>query len=668
MTMRPDTRPATASAATPTAQGWLLAAAGVTLLPHLPHLPPWLSGLCALLLGWNALLRVRRQSAPPRALLVALTLACGVAVHLSFGHFFGRGPGVALLALLLCLKLLEVRYSRDIRAAILLLFFLQTATFLNSQSLPVAALTLVATLLSLTVLLAVADPGASRRTQFLYALRLLGQGLPFLLVLFVLFPRVQGPLWGLPADAHRAQTGLSGRMSPGSISALSRSGAIAFRAEFDGGVPAPAQRYWRGPVLVEYDGFNWQAAAHREADTPFYAPVGRRFDYRLTLEAHHQRWVLALELPGATAADASTAALRFTSDYQTLSRAPLHTRTRFRLSAWPDTRPGVDPPGTGLSEALSLPAGFNPRSRALAAQLKAGATSDAVVLQRVIADLRARRLVYTLQPALLGRDGVDDFLFETRAGFCEHFAAAFAVLMRAAGVPTRIVTGYQGGELNPVDGTLVIRQSDAHAWTEVWLSGQGWVRVDPTALAAPQRIESGVVAALADSSPLPLLLRTDLGWVRDLRHRWEALSNAWNQRVIGYNPERQRELLARLGIPEGDWTVPAALLGGTLVLLSGLLLAWALVQPRPRDPVLRSWAGFCARMARKGLARAPWEGPLDYGARLAAALPQQAREVQEIATLYARLRYGADAPPSAAAVRRLKRLIRQLESRHTGNR
>lgn len=668
--MRPDARPATGSAATPAAQAWLLAAAGVTLLPHLPHLPPWLGGLCALLLGWNALRRRRRQPAPPRALLLALTLACGVAVHLSFGHFFGRGPGVALLALLLCLKLLEVRHGRDIRAAILLLFFLQTATFLNSQSLPVATLTLVATLLSLTVLLAVADPATSHRTQLLCALRLLGQGLPFLLVLFVLFPRVQGPLWGLPADAHSAQTGLSGQMSPGSISALSRSGAIAFRAEFDGAVPEPARRYWRGPVLVEFDGFNWQAAPHQEADTPFYATSGRRFDYRLTLEAHHQRWVLALELPGATATatDASTAALRFTSDYQTLSRAALHTRTRFVLSAWPDTRPGMDHPGLRLTEALSLPAGFNPRSRALAAQLKAGASSDAEVLQRVIAHLRTRRLVYTLQPALLGRDGVDDFLFETRAGFCEHFAAAFAVLMRAAGVPTRIVTGYQGGELNPVDGTLVIRQSDAHAWTEVWLSDQGWVRVDPTALAAPQRIESGVLAALADSSPLPLLLRTDLGWVRDLRHRWEALSYAWNQRVIGYNPERQRELLARLGIPVGDWTVPAALLGGTLATLSGLLLAWALVQPRPRDPMQRSWEDFCARMARKGLARAPWEGPLDYGARLAAALPQQAREVQEIAACYGHLRYGPDAPPSAAAVRRLQRRIRQFDSRHTGNR
>lgn len=653
--------------AAPAAQGWLLAAASVTLLAHLPHLPLWLGGLCALLLGWDALLRSRHQSAPPRALLAALTLACGVAVYLSFGHFFGRGPGVALLALLLCLKLLEVRYSRDLRAAILLLFFLQTAGFLNSQSLPVAALTLLATLLSLTVLLASADPAASPRTQLLCALRLLAQGLPFLLVLFVLFPRVQGPLWGLPADAHRAQTGLSERMSPGSISDLSRSGAIAFRAEFAGAVPAPAERYWRGPVLVDFDGLHWEAAPQREADTPFHVPRGRRFDYRLTQEAHHQRWVLALELPGAIANEAEAAALRFTSDYRIQSSTTLHTRTRFMLSAWPDTRAGADDPGIDLARALRLPAGFNPRSRALAVQLQAGARSDAERMQRVIAHLRERRLEYTLQPPLLGRDGVDDFLFETRAGFCEHFAAAFTVLMRAAGVPTRIVTGYQGGELNPVDGTLVIRQSDAHAWTEVWLSGQGWLRVDPTALAAPQRIESGLAAALTDNSPLPLLLRTDLGWVRDLRHRWEALSNAWNQRVLGYNPERQRELLARLGFSAGDWTVPAALLGGTLAVLCGLLLVWARMQPRVRDPLLRCWEDFCTRMARKGLPRAPWEGPLDYGARLAAALPQLAREVQEITADYARLRYGAG-PLQAAALRGLKRRIRQLESRHTGNR
>ncbi|MBS0545937.1 MAG: DUF3488 domain-containing transglutaminase family protein [Proteobacteria bacterium] len=637
---------------------WLLAAAGVTLAPHAGYLPWWIIAACASLLGWRAWLLWQRRQPPHRLLLLLLTLACGVAVRQTYGHFFGKDPGVALLALLLCLKLLEIRRSRDVRAAVLLCFFLQMAVFFEDQSPPVALAALSGTWLAVVALLALADPTAAHREQMRTAALLLAQGLPFMLMLFLLFPRVQGPLWGLPADAASARSGLSDTMSPGSISDLIASPDIAFRVEFSGSPPEPSARYWRGPVFTRFDGRTWRAERPLEASTPFYTPSGRRFDYRITLEPHDQRWLLALDFPGA-GADAGVGPVRFTSFAQALLARPLQNRSRFDLSSWPDTTTGLQDAQATLAAALALPDGVNPRSRDLARQLAAGAGSDAVILERVLAYLRSSRLTYTLKPPLLGHDSVDEFLFDVRRGFCEHFASAFTVLMRAAGVPARVVAGYQGGEINPIDGHLVVRQSDAHAWAEVWLAGRGWVRVDPTALAAPQRIEAGLAAALPEGEALPLMMRQDLGWLRSLRHRWEALANAWDQRVLGYNPEKQRELLARLGFREVDWPQLVAMMSGAGLSLLGILMAWASWQRRTRDPLERSWQTFCNRLARAGHPRAPWEGPRDYGRRLAAALPRQADELLRLTELYGRLRYGAAA--DRAEIRALNRQIRKFE-------
>ncbi|HRP22659.1 DUF3488 and transglutaminase-like domain-containing protein [Thauera sp.] len=629
-------RPAAASAALDRRQGaWLLAAAALTLAPHGLWLPAWIAVLGAALLGWRAVLLWRGHRPPPHLVLLVLAIAAGVGVRLEFGHFFGKAPGVALLALLLGLKLLETRAARDIRAGVLLCLFLQLAVFLEDQSLPIAALALGGTLLALAALVALADPRGGHREPLRTAAVVLAQGLPFMLLLFLLFPRIQGPLWGLPADAYSARTGLSDTMAPGSISELSNSSAIVLRAAFSGPPPPPAQRYWRGPVLTQFDGRTWRALPFAEAAAPFYTAAGPALDYQLTLEPHNRRWLLALDYPGASAP-----AIRYASDYHALAAQPVRNRSRYALTAHPEAAVGESESSAVLAASLRLPADSNPRTRALAQQLAAGTDSHAEILRRVIAHLRDARLRYTLRPPLLGRHAADEFLFDTQRGFCEHFASAFAVLMRAAGVPTRIVTGYQGGEINPIDAHLVVRQSDAHAWAEVWLEEKGWIRVDPTALTAPQRIDDGLAAALSEFEGLPLMRRADMAWLRDLRHQWEALSNAWNQRVLGYNPERQRELLARLGLKRVD----AATMAGVLSIASALLFAglylWA-SRPRVRhDPLQRQWDRFSARLAKVGLAREPWEGPLAYGERIAAARPEQAAELRAISASYARLRYG----------------------------
>ena len=618
---------------------WLLAAAAMAIAPHAGWLPGWIGALGLGLLGWRALLLWRGRRPPPGTLLFALALAVAAGVRLEFGHFFGREPGVAVLVLLLGLKLLETRAARDIRAGVLLCLFLQLALFFEDQSLPVAALVLAGTLPALGALVALADPDGGERERLLTAATLLAQGLPFMLALFVLFPRIQGPLWGLPADAFSARTGLSDTMRPGSISALGESDEIALRAAFSGPPPPPAQRYWRGPVLTRFDGREWHAEPAAESASPRYTPQGERIDYLLTIEPHQRRWLIALEHPGP-----ARPPIRYTGDLRALAAEPLRARARFALGAYPHTPVGVAESPAVLASATTLPADSNPRSRRLAAELAAGARDHAEILERVLARLRALRLAYTLRPPLLGRHAADEFLFDARRGFCEHFSSAFAVLMRAAGVPTRIVTGYQGGEINPIDGQLVVRQSDAHAWTEVWLQGRGWLRVDPTALAAPERIDGGLAAALADAGELPLMLRADMAWLRGLRHRWEAVANLWNQHVLGYNPERQRELLARIGLGADRLAQTLGVLAGAAVLLFAALYAWSLRATRVRDPLARTWERFCAKMAAAGAARPAWQGPQDYAEELATHFPAHAMELRGICMLYARLRYGPPAP------------------------
>jgi hypothetical protein len=272
--------------------------------------------------------------------------------------------------------------------------------------------------------------------------------------------------------------------------------------------------------------------------------------------------------------------------------------------------------------------------------------------------MRAGSYLYTLEPPLLEENSVDDFLFNTKSGFCEHFSSAFVFLMRAAGVPARVVMGYQGGDTNPVDRIVTVRQSDAHAWAEIFLAGRGWVRVDPTTASAPGRVDSGLARSVPDAASLPFLMRTDLEWLRSLRYRWEALAHKWNVWVLGYNPDRQRDLLSFVGMPDADWRTLTAALFTVLGLITAGLLAWSLRGLMRPDPVQKAWRAFCRKLAACGLERAPHEGPRDYSTRAARALPGSRRAILRIGALYIGVRYGARA--RAEKVTELRRLVREL--------
>jgi transglutaminase-like putative cysteine protease len=621
-----------------TTRHWMLATATLTLLPHLFFVRPWLGALASVLLLWHGL-RIGRTDAPPmRLAIVLLAFAAGGAILFSFGTLFGKEAGVALLILLLSLKLIESRAPRDAQVLVLLCFFLQLALFLDTES-ALTGLGALAGALLASATLASLHFRAPPARQLRLAATLLAQALPFMVVLFLLFPRIPGPLWGLPADAYGGLTGLSDSMAPGSISQLSQSAEIAFRARFDGPIPARAQLYWRGPVLSHFDGRRWTDARTAARDQPAYAASGPAVRYELTLEPHNRPWMLALDFPGAGIPEAL-----YTSDFQVIRRQPVRHRLRYAASAYPTAQVGIDELPRTLRLALDMPAQSNPRTQALGRELARGASDTAAIVAAGIAWMRSADLAYTLEPPLLGAHTSDEFLFDTRRGFCEHFANSFALLMRAAGVPARVVTGYQGGEANPYDGSLIVRQSDAHAWTEVWLPGRGWQRVDPTAASAPRRIDGGLAAALPEGEPVPYLVATDMAWLRMARDRWEFFGNAWNQWVLGYDEQRQRDLLRRVGLSDTDWTELAATLLGACTVLFALLLWWAHRQRPQHDALARQWLRFERRLARRGLPRLPSEGPADYAMRASRALPRHAGAIEGIARRYTQLRYGRTAP------------------------
>jgi transglutaminase-like putative cysteine protease len=440
-------------------------------------------------------------------------------------------------------------------------------------------------------------------------------------------------------------------MSPGAISALSLTDAIAFRVRFKTATPPRNRLYWRGPVMTDFDGSTWRVGAPQLRREMGVDAFGAPIDYEVTLEPHNRNWMFALEMPTRIPQTA-----RLTSDYLTISLAPIRSRIRYEMSSSPQfqARSGANP--ADLAAALRLPGGVNPRARALSREWRESAADDSAIVRRAIDFFRDSRFEYTLQPALLGRNSADEFLFDTKQGFCEHFASSFVFLMRAAGVPARVVTGYQGGDTNPVDGYMVVRQADAHAWTEVWLQDSGWTRVDPTAAAIPVRVELGITAAAPVGAPL--LMRGGLDWLKSLRNNWDALTNQWNQWVLGYNPDRQLEMLSRLGMKQPSWETMTLMLfwsvGGVLLLVA----LWLLRGMRREDAVQRAWMRFCDKLARAGVSRAGTEGPLDYAARVARRLPASETAVRAITALYVDQRYGPAADGESLA--RLKHLVRDF--------
>ncbi len=557
----------------------------MVVAPHADHLPLWVSGLCAALLLWRTWLVHSGRKLPKRWLLMLITFASTVGIIFNFHTLFGREAGVTLLVMLATLKLMELRDARDAMVLIYLACFIIITNFFYSQSIPTALYLLATLMVIVTTWVHLQAQSIALKPRLRIAAVLLLQALPLTLILFILFPRVQGPLWGLPQDAY-ASTGLDDRMSPGSLSHLSLSEAVAFRVTYNDKPPRRDQMYWRGPVLWYFDGRTWTPGVSTLTITPNFTELGQPIDYVVTLEPHNKHWLFALDVPDKLSVPAT-----ISNDFEVLNKDNVHARLRYAARSNLVYRANLQETERQLKRALQLPKQFDPRARQLAAEWRANSKDDADIVRTALTYFNKQGFVYTLEPPPIGPDGIDDFLFTTKQGFCEHYASAFVFLMRAANVPARVVTGYLGGEYNDVGNYYIVRQSDSHAWAEVWLAGQGWVRVDPTGVIAPDRVQRGLSAALSDNAILPFMERNPPQWMRNLRFNLDSLANQWNQWVLGYDTERQFAFLTRLGMESITWQKMALNMASGMGLVIVLFALFMLrhLYIRQSDKVQDAW-------------------------------------------------------------------------------
>ena len=596
---------------------------GWVVLPQVPHLPVWCSAAVALVLPWRGWLAIANRPLPGRGWLGLLLVAAVVATRLTHGTLVGQEAGVTLVVCLLALKTLELRARRDALVIFFLGFFTMLTGFFRSQSLLTALAVLVGTLGLLTALINAHRPVGtpSLRESARLALRMALAGAPIVVALFLLFPRF-APLWGMPSDPLAGRSGLSSTMTVGNVAELALDDGIALRVKFDGAPPPQRELYFRGPVLSRFDGREWTAAGGGDGFDAALGPPprdlrvrGTPIDYEVTLEPSRRPWLLTLDVAPEAPALPPRWRARQTPDAQWITMRPVGELLRYRAQSFADFSYGLSgwdgQPRRDLGAYLALPAGYNPRTLALAETLRRQAPDgDArAIIDAALQRLRSGGYTYTLEPGVVGRETADEFWFDTKAGFCEHIASAFVVLLRAAGVPARIVTGFQGGEMNGVDGYWTVRNADAHAWTEVWLAGSGWVRIDPTGAVLPGRV--GQTERLR---PPPGLVASAIGTLnpnllRRWRATWEAVNNRWNQWVLNYTQERQFKLLQSLGFEQPSWQDLGKLLAGLLSAAALAAAAWAAWERSRHDPWLRLLERVRQRLRRLGLDVPPSAAP-----------------------------------------------------------
>jgi len=630
-----------------------IAAFLVAALPHLMAMPLLIASAILAILAWRIAAAWYQWAPVPGILRVLIMLALIVLVVVAFGGLWGRRIATALLCLMLAAKMMEMYRPRDLRMVASVCFFLIATQFLFNERLVFLGYLVIGcwvAILALTHIHQIQPYGSNGaqpqpmnlRESARGSLVLLVLALPVALTLFVLFPRLAQPIWGLPDQVMDGRTGLSETMSPGSIAELFIDDTPAFRVEFEGQPPPPAQRYWRGPVLWQFDGTTWRPAYFSGTSTREPVPVNESsVRYRVQLEPHERRWLLALDYPVRSSMPES----RVTEDHQLVSHSPITTLSQYDVISTPDF---IISPTLGATQrmiSLDLQLDRNPRTRDLAAQLRIQYPDDRELVDAVLGWFREEEFFYSLSTAPLGRHGADEFLFDLRTGYCEYYASAFAVLMRSAGIPTRVVTGYQGGFWSSAGQYLLVRQSDAHAWNEVWLEGRGWVRVDPTAAVAPSRILQG-----SRSVGTTGLFMIDTDWIRNLRNQYDRVQHLWNRWVLGFDADRQRRMLNRLGLPDLGATGIGLLMLSVLVLII-LPLAFLLMREhsgRAGSEAQRAWRRVLARLRRRGLTKSPGETPQEFAQRIGKDLNDGEPGLVQLAGMYTEVHYGPKNPQLAA--------------------
>ncbi len=623
---------------------WTLGALALSLVPHLPYLPIWITVAFFGCAAWRYIIEKQRRMLPSSWFRALLALICFLGVFGTYSSISGVGPGSALLAIMASLKLLETRKRRDQFVLLFISIFLVMSSLLREQYLWSLPYMLAAVTVIMTAWLRMsAGHRETAKQSFRTGGRLLLYAAPLAIAMWVFFPRLASPFWAVPVDTSRATSGLSETMSPGDISSLSMSNEVAFRVSFEGTVPEPRDRYWRGLVLTQFNGRTWSgreasmsARAHDQI-----AVSGNAISYEVTLEPTRQQWVFALDMPVTWSLPQT-----FMGPQQQLARSvPIDQRVAYRAVSYPDYRVEAELAAVFRDWYSRVPEGSNRRTAALAREMRAAADSDQAYIESVLQKFHEEEFFYTLEPPPLGSDPVDRFLFETRRGFCEHYASAFSVLMRGAGIPTRVVLGYQGGEINPLGGHLIVRQSDAHAWTEVWLQGVGWYRVDPTAAVAPDRIDYGAQDAAFEGLGEAWGLSAPSALLHKLSLTFDAINAKWNDWILGYGPDTQNSFMEWLGMKDPDWRKMMLTLIAVVVAL--VMVISLMLMLRYRAPARDRASVMYRRFVKKtGLELQTGETAEHFGQRVSAhgTLPQSA--IDAITAAYLDSRYGPDAEAS----------------------
>lgn len=657
---------------------WMLAAFIASVLPLATSLPWWMLVVAALCVAWRWAVHRGRVSYPPRRLQVLFAAALVAGVYLHYRTLLGHVPGTALLLAMYSLKLLEMYKERDGYVVILIGYFFSAMTFLFHFDILTATWVIAVVVLYTAGLVAInSSLDTPRWAPLKRALLMFVQSIPIAVLLFVVMPRL-GPLWGMGLKPAEVRTGITEEMAPGSVGELALSSELAFRVEFSGAVPPPSRLYWRGLTLGRFDGRTWKQFPVvmlddemtwfpdgeprpdwlRQLDAAAATvPAANALDYVVYLEPTQQPWLFSLSVPMALPDGGAGDEVGIVADDRLRARGAVKSLLRYAVHSVPGLPRDVDLPPAQRQPYLRLPEDAAPRTRQWALQQRAEAADDNAYLQRVLALYREGGFAYTLKPPVLGAQPVDEFLFDTKRGFCEHYAGSFTVLMRAAGIPARVVAGYQGGERNPFDETIEVRQYDAHAWTEIWLPGRGWVEIDPTSYVSPDRIERGQQqlaterAQLGGRSLAETLFGNSFMALRDVaafvNHRW----NTW---VLGFDEGRQQGLLNQwLGnlSPYRIGLFVMAIGGGVVAVLLLWMFGGALFARV--EPVQREYQRFCKAWAARGHARHDGEGPHDYAARLYAAEPRRTAEIARFIALYVQLAY-AGQPADRAALATLR--------------